>query len=90
LRGETRTPPAALFWEHEGNRAVRAGDWKLVAANQQPWELYDLEADRTETHDQASANPGKVEELTGLYQAWAERCGVLRWPPGPAKKGGGE
>ncbi len=46
-------PP--LFWEHEGNRAVRDGAWKLVSAHNGPWELYDMEADRTEATDLAAA-----------------------------------
>ena len=48
----------ALYWEHEGNAAVRIGDWKLVRLGRKgPWELYDLNADRTELHDQAAARP---------------------------------
>ncbi|OAM91027.1 arylsulfatase [Termitidicoccus mucosus] len=71
---ERATP---LFWEHEGNRAVRLGKWKLVAQNQKPWELYDIADDRTEQKNLAAANPQKVKELADLYDAWAERCGVL-------------
>ena len=40
-----------IFWEHEGNKAVRDGRWKLVQKWRGPWELYDMEADRTELHD---------------------------------------
>ncbi len=46
-------PP--MFWEHEGNAAVRIGRWKLVRKYPGPWELYDMEADRTELHDLAAA-----------------------------------
>jgi arylsulfatase len=71
----------AVYWEHEGNRAVRAGDWKLVARGRKgPWELYDLRADRTETSDLATRFPDRVEQMAALWQAWAERCGVLPWP----------
>ena len=71
--------PRALFWEHESNRAVRRGRWKLVAAFQGPWELYDLTADRTETHDLASEQPDTVAELRALWEALAERVGVVPW-----------
>jgi len=80
FRGETREGHEALFWEHQGNRAVRQGRWKLVAAHKGPWELYDLEADRTELHDLAAQHPEKVRELQALYERWADRCGVQPWP----------
>ncbi len=80
FEGRGRPGHKALFWEHEGNRAVRQGKWKLVAANGGPWELYDLEADRTELNNLAAERPEKVSELKALYEAWATRCGVLPWP----------
>ena len=52
----------ALYWEHEGNRAVRVGDWKLVASFRGPWEFYDLTADRTETADLAAQRPERVAD----------------------------
>lgn len=69
-----------LCWEHEGNRAVRQGKWKLVARHQSPWELYDIEADRSELHDLGGKHPAKVAELSAVYAEWAKRCGVLPWP----------
>jgi arylsulfatase A-like enzyme len=58
-----------LWWCHEGNRAVRVGDWKLVAAGARgPWELYDLRADRCETTDLSGKYPDKVRELQQLWQ----------------------
>ncbi len=71
----------ALYWEHEGNRAVRAGKWKLVAQRDRPWELYDLEADRTERHDLASRESEKVRELAAKWDEWARRTHVLPYPP---------
>jgi arylsulfatase len=50
FKGRSREGHEAIYWEHEGNRAVRQDKWKLVAAHKGPWELYDLEADRTELH----------------------------------------
>jgi len=69
-----------LFWEHEGNRAVRDGKWKLVAKSPAgPWELYDMDADRTEMQDLAAEQPAKVKELTAKWEAWARRANVLPW-----------
>jgi arylsulfatase len=76
----------ALFWEHEGNRAVRAGDWKLVAKHAQPWELYDLSKDRPEAKNLAATHPDKVKELAAKYDAYAKRANVEPWPVNPAKK----
>ena len=71
----------ALYWEHEGNRAVRVGRWKLVAKGRRgPWELYDLEVDRAETRDLAGEQPERVAELAARWTAWANRCRVLPWP----------
>jgi arylsulfatase A-like enzyme len=77
--GKTAIRKAPIFWEHEGNRAVRSGKWKLVARHGQPWELYDIEADRTESKNLAANEQQKVSELAALYAAWAVRCNVL--PP---------
>ncbi len=79
FEGRERLPHEYLFWEHEGNRAVRHRDLKLVARHGRPWELYDLEADRTELKNLAGAQPEKVEELTAKYNAWASRVGVEPW-----------
>lgn len=79
FEGKALERNAPLFWEHEGNRAVRDGKWKLVSAYPGPWELYDLESDRTETRDLAEQNPDKVRELTAKYDQWAEQCNVRPW-----------
>ena len=77
----------AIYWEHEGNRAVRQGKWKLVSRHPGKWELYDLEADRTELNDLAQKHPAKLAQLKSLYESWARRCGVRPWPARkPAKK----
>ena len=70
-----RTQP--LFWEHEGNRAIRDGRWKLVAKEKQPWELYDMELDRTEMNNLAAREPELVRELEAKWMAWAGRSRVL-------------
>jgi arylsulfatase len=69
-----------LYWEHEGNRAVRIGKWKLVAKGPAgKWELYDLEKDRTEMHDLAAQEPKRVKEMIGKWEAYAKRANVLPW-----------
>lgn len=73
----------ALFWEHEGNRALRTGPWKLVAKGPRgPWELYDMEKDRTEMHDLATTHPEQVQRMTGLWETWAKRVKATPWPWG--------
>jgi arylsulfatase len=81
----------ALFWEHEGNAAIRVGDWKLVRFGRNgPWELYNLKADRTELHDLAADEPERAKELAAKWDAWAGRTNVKPYPApaqGGAKKG---
>jgi arylsulfatase len=63
-----------LFFEHEGNRAVRRGKWKLVWINyRKHWELYDIAKDRTESSDLASEFPEVVSELEELWLDWASK-----------------
>ena len=74
-----RTKP--LFWEHEGNRAIRDGDWKLVAKGaQSSWELYNLAVDRTEMDNLAVSQPAKTRELVAKWESWAKESKVLPWP----------
>lgn len=70
--GESR----ALFWEHQGSKAVRLGDWKAVAQGRGAWELYDLRHDRVEGRNLAAQNPEQTRELAARWQEWAARCGV--------------
>jgi arylsulfatase len=69
-----------LFWEHEGNRAIRSGEWKLVSKHPGPWELYKMTTDRTEMNDLAAQQPERVKEMAAQWDAWAKRVGVLSWP----------
>jgi arylsulfatase A-like enzyme len=75
-----------LYWEHEGNRAVRIGNWKLVAKHDKPWELYDLSRDRVESTDLATKEPERVKEMAAKYDAYAKRANVEPWPLSPPGK----
>jgi arylsulfatase len=72
LRGETREGHEVLFWEHEGGRAVREGDWKLAALPDEDWELFDLSRDRSESRDLSGRHPERVAHLAGLWSEWWE------------------
>ena len=74
-----------IAWEHEGNRAIRSGNWKLVALSGQPWELYDMAKDRTELHNLAAQEPEKVTDMAAKWDVWARRCNVLRGDAGHSK-----
>ncbi len=73
----TEITPRTLYWEHEGNRAIRDGDWKLVGLRNEAWELYQIATDRAELTDLAESHAPKRDELQGRWQAWADRVGVL-------------
>ena len=77
--GEPLHRSAPLFWEHEGNRAIRDGNWKLVLKYPGGWELYDIAADRTEQHDLGGKNPEVVKTLSAQWEVWAKRVGVRPW-----------
>jgi arylsulfatase len=68
-----------LFWEHMGSAAVRRGRWKLVREGLQPWELYDLDADRGETTDLIAREPELAADLQRAWASWAETNGVIPW-----------
>jgi arylsulfatase len=65
---DTTISRAPLWWLHEGNRALRHGDWKIVAAKGDPWELYDLSRDRTETVNLASQQPDRVKTMAEQWE----------------------
>ncbi|UCD61323.1 MAG: arylsulfatase [Flavobacteriaceae bacterium] len=85
----------AIYWEHEGNRAVRMGKWKLISkANKKntyiwdktaeielkDWELFDMEKDRTEMHDLAAAHPDLVNKMAQMWLEWGKRTGIVPRP----------
>lgn len=84
LTGAGEFAERPLYWEHEGNAALRIGDQKLVRSGaRSAWELYDLQRDRTEQHDLASQQPQQAEELSEQWRSWARDANVL---PKPKKK----
>jgi arylsulfatase len=84
---DAASPHESLWWCHEGNRAVRVGDWKLVAAKGEPWELYDLAADRCETRNLALSQPDRVAALDREWKRVADECrGLVPAETAPAKR----
>ena len=83
-RGEwTRERP--IFWEHEGSRAMRAENWKLVSEIEGEWELYDMDEDRTELNNLAERNRSQADRMIQSYDDWTRRIGVLPFPVDPAQ-----
>ncbi len=91
LTGEGVFAERPLFWEHEGNAAVRVGDRKLVRAGARgPWELFDLKADRTEQDNLAEEHPAEVKRLADQWNDWARRVNALPKPGNKKKKKDGK
>ncbi len=63
-----------LFWQFGKAKAARQGTWKLVRFGEADWQLYDLEADRTELHDVAKEHPDRVERMVAAWERWWEQC----------------
>jgi len=83
--GECLDRPQPIFFEHEGNRAVRDGRWKLVAKGPAGhWELYDMAADRTEMQDVSASQPERLRTMVRQWEEWAARAQVLPWIWRPA------
>lgn len=80
FEGRKRAGHEFIAWEHEGNRALRQGEWKLVSKHPDGWELYNIAQDRTETNDLAAKDPERVKRMAALWDGWAHRCGVQPWP----------
>jgi len=70
---------APLFWEHEGNCAVRADEWKLVREYGRDWELYEINVDRTELHDLSHGNQPVVKEMVHQFNAWTDQIEAVEW-----------
>jgi len=73
LLGKTAAIHDTLFWEHEGGRAMRLGDWKIASLKGKEWELFNLAEDQTETNNLANKLPGKVKIMDELWKSWEKR-----------------
>jgi arylsulfatase A-like enzyme len=71
--------PAPLYFEHEGHRAIRTEQWKLVQNWGQPWALYDVAADRSETNDLVNVKPQLAFEMAAQWNSWASTTFVDPW-----------
>ena len=86
FKGKSFNRQDALYFEHHLNCAVRDGKWKLVrkgdtrSGRLHPWELYDMESDRTEMHNLAGQYPENAAELNAKWEEWAQRAKVKPWP----------
>jgi arylsulfatase len=75
-----------IYFHHIDNRAIRVGDWKVVAKGKDgPWELYNLKTDRCEAKDLAARYPDKVRQMSALWQKSEDRFRAQAGPP-PEKK----
>lgn len=74
--GKTKVLHDTLFWEHEGGRAIRIGDWKMSALSGKPWQLFNLEDDHTETNDLSNKYPERVEDMNQAWEKWAQTQGI--------------
>src|SRR3954471_24346187 len=79
LAGKPIDRKAPIYFAHEGNRALRDGKWKLVMKYKGPWELYDMEADRTERHNIIKDKPKLSDKMIAEWDAWAKRADVDPW-----------
>ncbi|MEM7224440.1 MAG: arylsulfatase [Pseudomonadota bacterium] len=79
LKGLDWARQEPIFFEHEGNCAVRLDNFKLVKRHGRDWELYDMDADRTELNDIAGRKAPLEAELRQRYEDWAQKTGVLDW-----------
>ncbi|SPJ26572.1 arylsulfatase [Falsiruegeria mediterranea] len=79
LRGSEWDREQPIFFEHEGNAAIRLGQFKLVRLHGQDWELYDMEADRTELHNLIHGEADRAKAMRRSYQNWADMAGVMDW-----------
>ena len=69
-----------ILWEHEGNRAMRDGEWKIVSEIGKGWEIYNMSYDRTELNDLVEGERERIKLMTNFYSDWMKRCDIEPWP----------
>ena len=79
LRGSEWSRVQPIVWEHEGNQALRSGNWKLVRKYNQPWELYNFDEDRTELVDKSAGESFRMKSMLKQYQQLSELFEVRDW-----------
>jgi arylsulfatase len=80
FEGKNLNRKQPIFWEHEGNKAMRDGKWKMVQKWRGPWELYDMEADRTELHNMIADHADVAVRMQAAWKKWADTAFVDDWP----------
>jgi arylsulfatase len=80
-----------LFFEHEGNRALRIGEWKLVAKGRHgqdevKWELFNISNERSEMHDLSAVEPERFQRMQKMWREKATAAKALPWPKSKTKK----
>lgn len=85
FEGKKQNRSQPIYWEHEGNRAIRIDDWKAVSNLTEPWQLYNMKTDRTELHDLSAIKPELLKELIARYDEWYETIGAKPYFKEPMK-----
>ena len=88
FKGQTIARSKPLFFQFNKGSAIRDGQWKLVR-NSPTWELYDLAADRTETHNLATERSELVKQMDATWLAWWKDCTGSDWTGKAPKDGAG-
>lgn len=76
LFGKSATTHDTLYWEHQGGRAIRIGNWKMSALPGREWELFNMAEDLTETQNLSRQYPEKAEEMNSAWEQWAEKMEI--------------
>lgn len=87
LRKDRTAPHEYIYFNHNNNRALRQGDWKLVAIGAKgEWELYNMKTDRAEQHNLAASEPERVRRMADLWKARDQEYTRVRESAPPTAK----